>query len=407
MMDNQPSITVSELTRQIKAILEGTFPEIWVEGEISNFIHHSSGHMYFTLKDSNSEIRCVMFKGNNQFLRFRPENGMKVILLGRISVYAPRGQYQLVVNRMDPAGIGTLFLAFEALKKQLASEGLFSEKHKKELPPVPKRIGLITSKTGAAVQDMFQVFKRRAPYVELVLRPTLVQGDEAAGNLVDALDEMDRFGDVDIIIIGRGGGSLEDLWPFNEEIVARKIFECSTPIISAVGHETDTTISDMVSDLRAPTPSAAAELAATSREDLLSQIRTLEDTILIKMSSILEQYYQKTDSLHNRFFQQQPLTKINQMKELNYHLKLELKQFIYSKFLMSQNQFDKLFGELSILNPKNILSRGYSIATNENGKIIFHPDEISLEESFLLQLPKGLMVAEKKNTVSKKEGVVN
>jgi len=328
MMDNQPSITVSELTRQIKAILEGTFPEIWVEGEISNFIHHSSGHMYFTLKDSNSEIRCVMFKGNNQFLRFRPENGMKVILLGRISVYAPRGQYQLVVNRMDPAGIGTLFLAFEALKKQLASEGLFSEKHKKELPPVPKRIGLITSKTGAAVQDMFQVFKRRAPYVELVLRPTLVQGDEAAGNLVDALDEMDRFGDVDIIIIGRGGGSLEDLWPFNEEIVARKIFECSTPIISAVGHETDTTISDMVSDLRAPTPSAAAELAATSREDLLSQIRTLEDTILIKMSSILEQYYQKTDSLHNRFFQQQPLTKINQMKELNYHLKLELKQFI-------------------------------------------------------------------------------
>ncbi len=407
MIERAHALSVSELTREIKSLLEGAFPEIWVEGEISNFIHHSSGHMYFTLKDREAEIRSVIFKGNNQFLHFKPENGMKILLYGRISVYAPRGQYQLVASRMEPAGIGTLFLAFEALKKQLASEGLFDEEFKKPLPAIPQNIGLITSKTGAAVQDMIKVLKRRAPYVHLVLRSTLVQGDNAAEDIVTAIEEMDQKRLVDVIIVGRGGGSLEDLWPFNEERVARTIFSCQTPIISAVGHETDTTISDMVSDLRAPTPSAAAELAATSREDLLSQIRTLEDTILIKMSSILEQYYQKTDSLHNRFFQQQPLTKINQMKELNYHLKLELKQFIYSKFLMSQNQFDKLFGELSILNPKNILSRGYSIATNENGKIIFHPDEISLEESFLLQLPKGLMVAEKKNTVSKKEGVVN
>ena len=404
MMESHQAVTVSELTREIKSLLEGAFPEIWVEGEISNFIHHSSGHMYFTLKDSESEIRSVMFRGNNQFLHFKPENGMKVLLFGRLSVYAPRGQYQLVGTRMEPAGIGTLFLAFEALKKQLSAEGLFDKEFKKPLPVIPKRIGLITSKTGAAVQDMFNVLKRRAPYVELVLRPTQVQGDEASDDIVSAIKEMDQHENVDVIILGRGGGSLEDLWPFNEESVARAIFSCRTPIISAVGHETDISISDMVSDMRAPTPSAAAEIVAPSLDELLTRIQTFEDTISKHISFILENSYQKMDSLHDRFTQQRPDVIINRMRVLNQHLNVEMKQLIHLKFQENKGRFDKLFGELSILNPKSILDRGYAIATDKKGSVILDPNKIAMGDPFRVQLSKGIMHAKReKNSETNQE----
>lgn len=404
MMESHQAVTVSELTREIKSLLEGAFPEIWVEGEISNFIHHSSGHMYFTLKDSESEIRSVMFRGNNQFLHFKPENGMKVLLFGRLSVYAPRGQYQLVATRMEPAGIGTLFLAFEALKKQLSAEGLFDKEFKKPLPVIPKRIGLITSKTGAAVQDMFNVLKRRAPYVELVLRPTQVQGDEASDDIVSAIKEMDQHENVDVIILGRGGGSLEDLWPFNEESVARAIFSCRTPIISAVGHETDISISDMVSDMRAPTPSAAAEIVAPSLDELLTRIQTFEDTISKHISFILENSYQKMDSLHDRFTQQRPDVIINRMRVLNQHLNVEMKQLIHLKFQENKGRFDKLFGELSILNPKSILDRGYAIATDKKGSVILDPNKIAMGDPFRVQLSKGIIHAKReKNSETNQE----
>ncbi|MCH7763423.1 MAG: exodeoxyribonuclease VII large subunit [Candidatus Marinimicrobia bacterium] len=404
MMESHQAVTVSELTREIKSLLEGAFPEIWVEGEISNFIHHSSGHMYFTLKDSESEIRSVMFRGNNQFLHFKPENGMKVLLFGRLSVYAPRGQYQLVATRMEPAGIGTLFLAFEALKKQLSAEGLFDKEFKKPLPVIPKRIGLITSKTGAAVQDMFNVLKRRAPYVELVLRPTQVQGDEASDDIVSAIKEMDQHENVDVIILGRGGGSLEDLWPFNEESVARAIFSCRTPIISAVGHETDISISDMVSDMRAPTPSAAAEIVAPSLDELLTRIQTFEDTISKHISFILENSYQKMDSLHDRFTQQRPDVIINRMRVLNQHLNVEMKQSIHLKFQENKGRFDKLFGELSILNPKSILDRGYAIATDKKGSVILDPNKIAMGDPFRVQLSKGIIHAKReKNSETNQE----
>ena len=312
---DQPAISVSDLNHQIKELLEGSFPQLWVEGEISNFIYHSSGHMYFTLKDDESEIRAVMFKGNNQFLHFKPENGMRVFLNGRVSVYEPRGQYQLIAQRMEPAGLGTLFLAFEALKKQLSSEGLFDDDAKKPLPGIPKKIGIITSKTGAAIKDMMQVLERRAPYVELILRPTLVQGDDAAEDIVDAIREVSSDSSIDLIILGRGGGSLEDLWPFNEEKVARAIFDCTTPIISAVGHETDVTISDMVADLRAPTPSAAAELTAPSISELLSRVDGLNERLSGKLMRIMETQWQKMDHLQDRFTLQRPDAIIQRLHE--------------------------------------------------------------------------------------------
>jgi exodeoxyribonuclease VII large subunit len=399
MIENNTAITVGELTRQIKEILEGSFSQLWVEGEISNYIHHSSGHMYFTLKDDEAEIRCAMFKGNNQYLRFKPENGMKVLLSGRISVYAPRGQYQLISTRLEPAGLGTLFLAFEALKKRLSAEGLFDDEFKKPLPKIPETIGLITSKTGAAVKDIINVLGRRAPYVKLILRPTLVQGDEAAVDIVNAIQEMDTSCEPDLIIFGRGGGSLEDLWPFNEEKVARAIFDCQTPTISAVGHETDTTIADLVADLRAPTPSAAAELAAPSIDELMQSLQTVDEKMRALLERKLEYFWQKMDHIQDRFALQRPDAFINRMTDLNTHLISALKQSILMKLQSRFGQLETLLAELTVLNPKSILDRGYAIATADSGKIIHSPNELKTGELFRLQLAKGIISARKeKNT---------
>ena len=399
MIENNTAITVGELTRQIKEILEGSFSQLWVEGEISNYIHHSSGHMYFTLKDDEAEIRCAMFKGNNQYLRFKPENGMKVLLSGRISVYAPRGQYQLISTRLEPAGLGTLFLAFEALKKRLSAEGLFDDEFKKPLPKIPETIGLITSKTGAAVKDMINVLGRRAPYVKLILQPTLVQGDEAAADIVNAIQEMDTSCEPDLIIFGRGGGSLEDLWPFNEEKVARAIFDCQTPTISAVGHETDTTIADLVADLRAPTPSAAAELAAPSIDELMQSLQTVDEKMRALLERKLEYFWQKMDHIQDRFALQRPDAFINRMTDLNTHLISALKQSILMKLQSRFGQLETLQAELTVLNPKSILDRGYAIATADSGKIIHSPNELKTGELFRLQLAKGIISARKeKNT---------
>ncbi len=403
---DQPAISVSDLNHQIKELLEGSFPQLWVEGEISNFIYHSSGHMYFTLKDDESEIRAVMFKGNNQFLHFKPENGMRVFLNGRVSVYEPRGQYQLIAQRMEPAGLGTLFLAFEALKKQLSSEGLFDDDAKKPLPGIPKKIGIITSKTGAAIKDMMQVLERRAPYVELILRPTLVQGDDAAEDIVDAIREVSSDSSIDLIILGRGGGSLEDLWPFNEEKVARAIFDCTTPIISAVGHETDVTISDMVADLRAPTPSAAAELTAPSISELLSRVDRLNERLSGKLMRIMETQWQKMDHLQDRFTLQRPDAIIQRLHEHTYHLVSSFTQSMAFKIQKAKGRMDSLTSELKVLDPMNVLHRGYAIATSFSGKVLHDPSELKVGEAFDLMLEKGSLQARKEKTdVSKKEGM--
>ena len=303
---NTPTISVSELTSKLKDLIESNFSNIWIQGEISNFKHHSSGHMYFTLKDQGAELRCVMFRGFNQGIHFKPEDGMDVILQGKITVYEPRGQYQLMVQNMEPAGIGTLFLAFEALKKQLQSEGLLDNSLKKQLPQYPKKVGIVTSETGAAYKDMVKVLNRRAPYLDIVLRPTLVQGINAANQIVKAIKELASIENIDVLIIGRGGGALEDLWAFNEEEVARAIVACKVPIISAVGHETDVTISDMVADLRAPTPSAAAEIVALSVNDLKQKINEQTNILIKQFQFKLNKIWQTFDHLSERHIVQKP-----------------------------------------------------------------------------------------------------
>ncbi|GAB4350204.1 MAG: exodeoxyribonuclease VII large subunit [Candidatus Abyssubacteria bacterium] len=267
--------TVTELTRNIKSLLEDSFGHVWVSGEISNCKLHGSGHLYCTLKDNQSQINLVFFRNDAARLRFKLEDGLQVNVGGRISVYEKRGNYQLVAWTAEPVGYGALQLAFEQLKKRLGEEGLFEEAHKKPLPRFPQRIGVITSATGAAIRDILHVINRRFSTVEVVLYPSPVQGEGAAERIASAIRILDREGRVDVIIVGRGGGSLEDLWAFNEEVVARAIYECDTPIVSAVGHEIDFTIADFVADVRAPTPSAAAELVVRERESVISEIENL------------------------------------------------------------------------------------------------------------------------------------
>ena len=398
---NRPTISVSELTSKLKDLVESNFSNIWIQGEISNFKHHSSGHMYFTLKDQGAELRCVMFRGFNQGIHFKPEDGMDVILQGKITVYEPRGQYQLMVQNMEPAGIGTLFLAFEALKKQLQSEGLFDNSLKKQLPQYPKKVGIVTSETGAAYKDMVQVLNRRAPYLDIVLRPTLVQGINAANDIVKAIKELSSIENIDVLIVGRGGGSLEDLWAFNEEEVARAIVACKIPIISAVGHETDVTISDMVADLRAPTPSAAAEIVALSVNDLKQKINEQTSTLIKQFQFKLNKIWQTFDHLSERHIVQKPQNIIERQKE-----KLNI---IYNGLMLKMNHLLAISKtksiainkELNILNPSDILKRGYSIIYDTNGAIIRKGSDLKKNDLFEAQIGQDRIEAVKKRDIFK------
>ncbi|MDP6340255.1 MAG: exodeoxyribonuclease VII large subunit [Candidatus Marinimicrobia bacterium] len=399
MKHSQSALTVSEITAQIKRHIESRFSHVWVQGEISNFKHHTSGHMYFTVKDSGAELRCVMFQGFNQSIHFKPEDGMDVLLQGKITVYEPRGQYQLMVQMMEPAGIGTLYLAFEALKKQLAAEGLFDEALKKPLPAYPKKIGIVTSRTGAAIRDMLNVFSRRSPYVKIVLRPAFVQGDDAAEDIVNGIHELESLGDMDIIIIGRGGGSLEDLWAFNEEAVARAIAACPIPLISAVGHETDVTISDMVADLRAPTPSAAVELAAPGVTELKDQLTQRIEKLYLIVQHQLNRIWQQLDHLVDRQSLQHPRNILIQKREKLGILSHQLNMSMHHLLSMAKTKLKGFEKELSVLNPADILHRGYSIAFKKNGTILRHADDLAQGATFVLKTGRGSLEAEKKKSL--------
>lgn len=268
-------LTVSQLTGLVKGVLEENFEHVWVEGEVSNFSMPASGHFYFTLKDAGAQLRCVMFRASARALKFKPRDGMVLVLRGRISVYDQRGEYQLLAEYMEPKGVGALQLAFSQLKERLAKEGLFDEAHKKPIPALPQRIGIVTSPTGAAIHDMLNVLNRRFTNLEILIYPVRVQGEGAAAEIAQAIRDFNRYREVDVLIVGRGGGSLEDLWAFNEEEMARAIYNSKIPVISAVGHEVDYTIADFVADLRAPTPSAAAELVVKSKVELAAQVDNL------------------------------------------------------------------------------------------------------------------------------------
>lgn len=388
-------ISVSELNGYIKKIFENdrALTALSVRGEISNLVHHKSGHLYFSLKDADGQIRAVMFRSSAVRLKFNLENGMRVVVRGSVSIYTKDGSYQIYVNSAEPDGIGGLYLAYEQLKARLEAEGLFDEYHKKLIPEFATRIGIITSPTGAAVRDIINVSKRRFPGVKLYLYPSLVQGNGAEDNLIKALDYFEKSKLVDVIIIGRGGGSIEDLWAFNSESLARKIYEIKTPIISAVGHETDFTICDFVADLRAPTPSAAAELAVPDSRSILRMVDQYCDRCEKALVTVLEKREMRLENLTSRLPLENPEELFSMKAERVNELYKTIKSNINS-VLNTKMQALTLNAEKSnALSPLLTLSRGYSLA-EQNGLRIKSVNEIDKSLPFSLVLSDGRVLAE-------------
>ncbi|WP_078391682.1 exodeoxyribonuclease VII large subunit [Shouchella patagoniensis] len=401
--------TVSEATRYIKQLLEDDpqLPEVWIRGEVSNFKQHSRGHMYFTIKDDASRMQAVMFAGHNRFLRFKPENGMNVLIRGEINVYEPYGQYQFYAKEMQPDGIGSLHVAYERLKKQLEEEGVFAQERKRAIPRFPKHIAIITSPTGAAIKDMMTTLKRRFPQVRVTLLPVLVQGDAAPSSIVRAIEQASLANIFDLLIVGRGGGSIEELWAFNEEVVARAIVSSSAPVISAVGHETDFTISDFSADLRAPTPTAAAELAVPDYRELVTHIQALNqrlrrnlqeqmqkekvrlerisrsyafrypkqlveqkeqqlDQLLDRLTRIIHQDVlekkQKYTYLHRSIARQHPRLRLQQLRKEHHDKEQRLLRGMRLELNEKKQLLGSLISNLELLSPLKIMERGYSLA---------------------------------------------
>lgn len=405
---NDKYLSVSALTKYLKYKFDTDehLRMVYLKGEISNFKAHSTGHLYFSIKDENSKINAIMFNRNANNLKFNPVEGTKVLVAGRVSVYESTGSYQIYVEEMLEDGIGNLYVAFEQLKEKLTKEGLFDKKYKKNIPSIPSRIGIVTAPTGAAIKDILSTIKRRFPICETILFPSLVQGDNAAPDIVKNIKLADKY-NLDVLIIGRGGGSIEDLWPFNEEIVARAIFDAKTPIISAVGHEIDFTISDFVSDMRAPTPTGAAEMAVPNIVDILKHIDQLK--IRLNESVLKNVNYQKIylDSIKNSFVIKNPLMMfenkkqnldilqdklISSLNNLVNNKKYEL-ELIKNNYIIKnpqhiikdkKNNFRNLTEKLEIINPISILNRGYSISYKNNNvlksvDLVKENDEISIK----------------------------
>lgn len=393
MMYNAPLVlSVSQLNRYVKSRMDAdeNLFNVFLVGEISNFTeHYKTGHFYFSLKDEEAQIKAVMFRQNALKVKFRPENGLRVIVRGRVSLYEAAGSYQVFVDDMQPDGVGALNLAFEQLKERLEREGLFDAAHKKPLPRFPERIGVITSETGAAVQDILNILGRRFPYAQVVLAPVLVQGEGAPAQLIDALQSFNAFKNVDVIILGRGGGSAEDLWAFNDERLAYAVYRSQIPVISAVGHETDFTICDFVADLRAPTPSAAAELAVPDQMQLRAEIHTL----LSRMQRSV------TNNLREQRLRLEQSTKKSVLKNPNLYFDTKRMQLI-----SVSTQFDALekailhrarirlqenAAKLQALSPLSVLARGYSVTTLADGTVVHSANQLSENTEITVQLADG------------------
>lgn len=393
MMNTTPKIlTVSQLNYYLKSVLDNDdrLRFLLMEGEISNLTdHYSSGHIYFSLKDDKSIVRAVMFSYAAKNLKFKPKNGMKVLIRGRVTVYEPSGQYQVYVEDMQPDGIGALSLQFEQLKEKLSKEGLFDEKHKKPIPQFPETIGVITSPTGAAVRDILNILSRRYPCADIVMCPVLVQGENAATQLTDAVKKFTHSDIADVIIIGRGGGSMEDLWAFNDESLAYAIYNCDIPVISAVGHETDFTICDFVSDLRAPTPSAAAELAVPDSAQLLSEIfaqrqyvQSLADKKIIECSKAVESFARLTSA----YSPEKTLKDYSKNLDTLASCLLNLSENIIKD---KEHKLQKTASQLSLLNPVSVLMRGYSFTTAVDGKPVSKVSDVNTGDVINIKVSDG------------------
>jgi len=385
---------VSEINKIAKNLLEGEFPDIWLEGEISNLTLHSSGHLYFSLKDEEAQINAIMYKWQAGQLEFMPESGMKVIAQGKISVFVKGGRYQIIVYDLKPIGIGALQQAFEQLKRKLEKEGLFDKARKRPMPMLPQKIGIVTSPTGAAIRDILNIIERRFANVHILIHPVRVQGDQAAGEIAEAITYVnEHFPYLDVLIVGRGGGSLEDLWSFNREIVARAIYDSRIPVISAVGHEIDYTIADFVADLRAPTPSAAAELVVSNKIELEKRILLLTS----KIKSSMEHELDELTSQYRRLVQSRVFLHPEEIysqfqQDIDYYLERIVSHGTHFFDFQSEG-LNSLVGKLDVLSPRHILARGYSITYKLPGKEILKSiSQVTMKDKVKVKLHRGEII---------------
>lgn len=433
---NSGIFTVSRLNQTVRLLLEQEMGQVWISGEISNFTQPASGHWYFTLKDDSAQVRCAMFRNSNRRVTFRPQHGQQVLVRANITLYEPRGDYQIIVESMQPAGEGLLQQRYEQLKQRLAAEGLFDQSLKKPLPSPARQVGVITSKTGAALHDVLHVLQRRDPSLPVVIYPTAVQGDDAPGQIVRAIELANRRDECDVLIVGRGGGSLEDLWSFNDERVARAIFASRIPIVSAVGHETDVTIADFVADLRAPTPSAAAEIVSRNQLELLRQIQSQQQRLEMAMDYFLASNNQRFTRLQHRLQQQHPQlrlarqqTELVRLKQrldtaidarlrraslhqqrlsqrLSQHTPLprihrlqsrlqqheyRLSQALNARLGASRERFGTLAAHLEAVSPLATLARGYSVTQAADGKLLKQTRQVQAGDKLTTRLADGIV----------------
>ncbi|MBU1090810.1 MAG: exodeoxyribonuclease VII large subunit [Candidatus Omnitrophica bacterium] len=383
---------VREITKDIKLILENSFGEVWVEGEVSNFKSAASGHFYFSLKDESAVLAAAMFSRANKEVKFKIEDGLKVVCFGRIDVYPPRGNYQLIVEKIEPKGIGARQLAFEQLKKKLFKEGLFEQAHKKPLPAMPFKLGVVTSSQGAAVRDILQILRKGAPFIDLIIRPVRVQGEAASGEIAGAIEDFNKFGQVDALIISRGGGSIEDLWSFNEEIVARAIYNSKLPTISAVGHQINITLSDLVADVFVETPSAAAKIIVDRRNVLLADLDNYRHSL---SSSILEVIYNLKHALAVLLGALiSPLDRLLEKQQLIDEFSAGLNRQIRQILNITQEKLSYIIEKLEVLSPLSVLSRGYSLSTQlGTGEIIKDAAKLNEGDKIKTILDKGSFIS--------------
>lgn len=413
-MDQSKYLSITAITRYLKYKLDSDehLKHVFLKGEISNFKAHSTGHMYFSLKDETSKINAIMFSANAKKLQFIPKDGSKVLVVGRISVYEATGNYQIYIDEMLEDGVGNLYIAFEKLKAELSKEGLFDEKYKKSIPKIPSRVGIVTAPTGAAIKDILSTIARRFPLCETILFPSLVQGENAAPDIVRNIKLADTY-DLDVLIVGRGGGAIEDLWPFNEEIVARAIFEARVPIISAVGHEVDFTIADFVADLRAPTPTGAAELAVPNQIDVLKHIEQLKIRANENIWQRVNVSKLQIDALKNSFVIKNPMIMYeNKKQKLDMFLE-KIRNLIYNRLELDKNKFillknnyllnnpnelykhqitnlNNIIDKLNLINPLNVLKRGYSLTYIEDN-ILSNVKDVKMDSIIKTKLQNGFI----------------